>query len=69
MITANEQKKTLVARLLDEKHITLDESFMMLDDSAPVQYIPPVIQMPYVIPHSQYIYRYLTIPGLVTNRQ
>lgn len=36
MITTNEQKKNLISKLLEEKHITIDDAFMLLDEQAPV---------------------------------
>lgn len=32
MLTTNDTKKALIAKLLEDKHITLDDAFMLLDE-------------------------------------
>ncbi len=38
MITTNETKKALIQKLLENKHITIDDAYMLLDESGLVSY-------------------------------
>lgn len=52
MITTNEQKKNLISKLLEDKVITIDDAFMLLDESAPVS--QPVY--PYYLSYPYYLW-------------
>ncbi len=59
MITTNTTKKELIQKLLDDKKVTMDEAFMLLDEPvATKEYIPyptypswPYDSWPYQQPH------------------
>lgn len=52
MITTNETKKALIQKLLENKHISIDDAYMLLDESGPISqpiypYYPSYPQYPW----------------------
>lgn len=74
MITLNLEKKTLVEKLLQDKTITIDQAFMLLEEVDPVHisypsyiYPPYIIPAPIVNPYNPYYpFTISSIPGTIT---
>ena len=60
MITTNETKKALIQKLLENKHITIDDAYMLLDEQEttrkyiPMPYVQPINNWPWVYPYQPY---------------